>query len=138
MAKSQRPYLIRALHDWLLDNGHTPFLLVAAGEPGVMVPPQHVSKDGKIILNLSPRAVQGLQLGNEEIRFTARFSGASFTVIVPPEAVLAIYAKETGEGMMFGESTTGEGKSQADTPDAEPPPPAGDGGGKRSHLRLVK
>ncbi len=138
MAKSQRPYLIRALHDWLLDSGHTPFLLVAAGDPGVVVPPQHVSKDGKIILNLSPQAVHGLQLGNDEIRFTARFSGAQFTVIVPPQAVLAIYAKETGEGMMFGDTDSGAGeKSQGDRPDAEPPP-TGDGGSKRSHLRVVK
>ncbi|MCI0354713.1 MAG: ClpXP protease specificity-enhancing factor SspB, partial [Acidobacteria bacterium] len=78
MTKSQRPYLIRALHDWLLDNGHTPFLLVAAGEPGVTVPGQHVSKDGKIILNLSPKAVQGLELGNDAIKFSARFGGSPF------------------------------------------------------------
>ncbi len=137
MAKSQRPYLIRALHDWLIDSGHTPFLLVAAGEPGVVVPPQYVSKDGKIILNLSPQAVQGLELGNQAITFSARFGGARFTVSVPPQAVLAIYAKETGEGMMFGEGAAAGDKAAADAPD-EPPQPSGEGGGKRGHLRVVK
>jgi len=138
MTKSQRPYLIRALHEWLLDSGHTPFLLVAAGAPGVNVPPRHVSKDGKIILNLSPQAVQGLELGNDTIRFSARFGGAPFTVIVPPDAVLAIYAKETGEGMMFGEAKSPEKQPGSETPDAEPPQPSGDGGGRRPHLRVVK
>lgn len=137
MAKSQRPYLIRALHEWLIDSGHTPFLLVAAGEPGVVVPPQYVSKDGKIILNLSPMAVQSLELGNEAISFSARFGGARFTVSVPPQAVLAIYAKETGEGMMFGDTAAGADQAAGEAPDAEPPP-SGDGGGKRSHLRVVK
>lgn len=137
MTKPQRPYLIRALHEWLVDSGHTPFVLVAAGGAGVVVPPQYVSKDGKIILNLSPQAVQDLQLGNDAISFNARFSGNRFTVSVPPQAVLAIYSKETGEGMMFGEAAADPAKATADAPEAEPPP-SGDGGGKRGHLRIVK
>lgn len=141
MTRSQRPYLIRALYDWLLDCGHTPYLLVAAHEAGVAVPEGFINPDGKIILNLAPQAVHGLSLGNDEIRFSARFGGTPMTVIVPPRAVLAIYAKESGAGMLFGEP---EAADSAVSPAAarsdqqpEPPKPAGEGG-KRAHLRVVK
>lgn len=142
MTRSQRPYLIRALYDWLLDCGHTPYLLVAAREVGVSVPEGFINPDGKIILNLAPQAVHGLSLGNDEIRFSARFGGTPMTVIVPPRAVLAIYAKESGAGMLFGEpesidTTLSDATTKSDS-QPEPPKPAGERGGKRAHLRVVK
>jgi stringent starvation protein B len=97
---STRPYLIRAIYDWILDNQCTPYLLVDAGAPGVQVP-RHVVNDGQVVLNLSPLAVDRLELGLEEIRFNARFSGQSHAVIVPVRAVQAVYAKENAQGMMF-------------------------------------
>lgn len=132
---SRRPYLIRALYDWVLDNDLTPHLLVAADAPGVDVPAQFVSEDGKITINVSPSAVRDLRLDNELIHFSARFSGQPYQVNVPPGAVLALYARENGEGMLFGE---------AEAP-AEPPPetPALDpakkaANKKRAHLKIVK
>jgi len=139
---SRRPYLIRALYDWVLDNDLTPHLLVAADAEGVDVPRQFVTEDGKITVNISPGAVQGLALDNELISFAARFSGQSYGVSLPPGAVLALYARENGEGMLFGEVE-------------EPPTPPDDGGGddapdtpddsaeddskkKRAHLKVVK
>lgn len=98
---SRRPYLLRALHEWILDNSCSPFLLVDTRLPDVVVPLQHV-KDDKIVLNLSPSAIRGLEMGDEYIMFSARFSGASMEIIVPVGAVLALYASENGEGMVFG------------------------------------
>lgn len=97
---STRPYLMRAIYDWILENQCTPYLLVDATREGVRVPPQ-VIKDGQVVLNLAPRAIDRLNLGLDEVRFNARFSGISQTVIVPVGAVLAIYAQENGQGMMF-------------------------------------
>ena len=103
---SRRPYLIRALYDWVLDNDLTPHLLVAADAEGVNVPRQFVTEDGKITVNVSPGAVRGLSLGNDLVSFSARFSGRSYEVSLPPGAVLALYARENGEGMLFGEVET--------------------------------
>ncbi|MDT0633861.1 ClpXP protease specificity-enhancing factor [Spectribacter hydrogenoxidans] len=133
---SRRPYLIRAIYDWVLDNGLTPHLLVAADAPGVEVPGEFVTEDSRITINVSPTAVRNLEVGNDWIHFSARFSGRPFQVNVPPGAVLALYARENGEGMLFGEAE--------DPP--EPPPPEnggdddGDTGGKPrgSHLKVVK
>ena len=99
---SNRPYLIRALNEWILDNQLTPFLLVDASVKGVEVPEQHI-KDGKIILNILPSAVQEIAFENEWIYFSARFGGQPFMINIPISAVLAIYAKENGRGMMFAE-----------------------------------
>jgi len=99
---SNLPYLIRALNDWIIDNGMTPHILVNAEFPGSELPQQFV-QDGKIALNISPAAVQGLLLGGEEIMFSARFGGKSFNVRIPVKAVLAIYARENGKGMVFPE-----------------------------------
>ena len=99
---SNKPYFIRALYDWIVDNDLTPYLLVDAEYPDVEVPQEHVS-GGRIVLNVSPMACRGLHLENDRIVFTARFSGQVTQIFVNPMAVLAIYAKENGRGMEFGE-----------------------------------
>lgn len=99
---SHRPYLLRALYEWIADNGMTPHLLVDATRPHVQVP-THAVKDGRIVLNVAERAVAGLQMSNDVIRFSARFGGVSHAVSVPVSAVLAIYARETGQGMALPE-----------------------------------
>ncbi|SIN83353.1 stringent starvation protein B [Sulfurivirga caldicuralii] len=97
---SNRPYLIRALYEWIVDNGWTPYVQVDAEWPGVQVPQQFVH-DGVIVLNIGPLATRDLTLGNDEIRFRARFQGEEQVVHFPPQAVLAIFAKENGQGMPF-------------------------------------
>lgn len=96
----RRPFMLRAFYDWLLDNELTPHLVVDATLPGVRVPMEFV-QDGQIILNLAPRAVGNLELGNEDVTFSARFSGRPHLVVVPMYAVQAIYARENGAGTMF-------------------------------------
>ena len=125
---SSRPYLIRAIYDWITDNGLTPHLLVNAEHPGTVVPPQHV-EDGQIVLNVGLSAVRDLDLGNDEIRFSARFSGTPMDVSVPADAVLGIYARENGRGMLFPEECQEKGGTD-DEP--EPPPP------QRPTLKVVK
>jgi stringent starvation protein B len=130
---SNRPYLLRALNEWINDNGMTPYLLVDAGREGVQVPPSTI-KDGRVVLNIAPRAVAQLVIDNREVRFMARFGGVSQSVIVPVGAVLAIYAQETGQGMMLPE----DGAQLPDeSPDPSPSPEGGDTP-RRSHLRVVK
>ena len=124
-----RPYLLRALYDWISDNSMTPHILVDADHPGVEVPEQAVQK-GKVILNIDQAAVHQLELGNELVSFNARFSGQRYLVQVPVDAVLAIYSKENGQGMMF---------AQDDDPDpSDSPDDGGDEPMKRPHLRVVK
>ena len=110
---SSRPYLIRAIHEWILDNDLTPHIVVNAESEGVHVPPEYV-KDGQISLNISAAAVHGLSMDNEWIVFDARFGGKSFQVSVPTGAVLAIFARENGAGMSFGE------EEHLDDPPPEP------------------
>ena len=132
---SQRPYLLRALYDWVLDNNDIPYLLVNANAEGVVVPTEYV-QEGQIVLNIGPTAVRNLELGNEWIMFDSRFAGRSFEVAVPVEAVRAIYGKEAGQGMAFPEEDspgqpTGsleqktnagqEGKDPDDDPDGSKP-----------------
>jgi len=126
---SNRPYLLRALFEWISDNRMTPHVLVDAGINGVDVPEQAVQK-GKVILNIDNAAVQELDMGNEWLTFNARFSGKRYTVSVPVEAVLAIYAKENGQGMMF---TPDDETSPPSDPDADPEKPE-----RRSHLTVVR
>lgn len=102
--KSSKPYLIRGLYEWLLDHEVTPYLLVDANFDGVMIPRKSAT-DGKVVLNLAPSAVQKLEFDNAFISFSARFAGVAQNVYCPIESVLAIYAKENGEGMMFNEET---------------------------------
>lgn len=122
---STRPYLIRALYEWIEDNGMTPHILVDADQPGVTVPKQHV-REGQIILNINPAAVRDLRLGNDWIEFNARFGGVARNVQIPISAVLAIYARENGQGMAFGEEKIGDdepptGAPQPDQPPTKPP-----------------
>ena len=96
---STKPYLIRAIHQWCTDSGYTPYIAVLVDE-GVRVPHEFV-KNGEIVLNISPLATSRLQLGNETIEFQARFGGVAREVCVPIERVLAVYARENGQGMAF-------------------------------------
>jgi stringent starvation protein B len=113
---SHRPYLLRALYEWIADNGMTPHLLVDATRPAVQVP-LHAVKEGKIVLNVAERAVSRLEMSNDVIRFSARFGGVSHAVSVPVEAVLAIYARETGQGMALPDDSpfTGGDQDAGDT-----------------------
>lgn len=108
---SHRPYLLRALYEWIADNGLTPHLLVDATRPGVQVPP-HAVQDGRVVLNIADRAVAGLEMDNEQIRFSARFGGVSQAVRVPVGAVLAIYARENGQGMALPDDPVAEDGGQ--------------------------
>ncbi|MGB5721626.1 MAG: ClpXP protease specificity-enhancing factor [Woeseiaceae bacterium] len=98
--RSKRPYLVRAMHEWMAANHHTPHIVVDAGFDGVSVPSEHV-KDGKIILNISDSAAHNLKLNNDAISFRARFGGVPFDVWAPMQSILGIYARETGQGMIF-------------------------------------
>jgi len=130
---SNRPYMVRALFEWILDNRMTPYLLVDAAHPDALVPADFI-QDGKIVLNISPTAVRALVLGNERITFDARFGGAPMDVVVPSGAVLGIYARENGRGMLFpdDEPQVGEGPGTDDEP--SPPKPPRD----RPTLKVVK
>ncbi len=128
-----RPYLLRAMHEWIGDNGMTPYVVVDAAYPGVRVPPQAI-RESRVVLNIALRAVANLDLGNDRIRCMARFGGISQPVELPIAAVQAIYAHENGQGMMFpqedsatvehaiesAESLKGTGAAQSGSSD-EPP-----------------
>lgn len=137
MMKSSRPYLVRALYEWIVDNNCTPHILVNAEYPGVRVPPGF-AQDGQIVLNVSPSAVRYLQMENEAVSFEGRFGGVAHSLYVPIAALLAIYARENGQGMVF-EQELGEdedaiqdgGPQGGDEP--EPPRPGG-----RPSLKVVK
>ncbi|MEC9483543.1 MAG: ClpXP protease specificity-enhancing factor [Halomonas sp.] len=113
---SSRPYLARALYEWLLDNDHTPYIVVDAERKGVQVPGQFV-QNGQIVLNVSPSAVRDLLMTNESISFNARFGGQPMQVIVPSEALIALYARENGVGMVFGHEPVMPGYQEAAEPE---------------------
>jgi stringent starvation protein B len=143
---SHRPYLLRALYEWIADNGMTPHLLVDATRPAVQVP-THAVKDGKIVLNIAERAVSHLEMDNDTIRFSARFGGVSHRCR-SRSAVLAIYARETGQGMALPDEALASGGDAEDdaVESAQDHSPHGDDDGSRyptpprrgSHLRIVK
>jgi len=142
MAKpvTTKPYLIRAIHTWCLEQGYTPYINVVVGA-GTRVPREFV-KGGEIVLNLSPEATHQLLLGNEMITFSARFSGVAQSLVVPIAAVAAVYARENGQGMAFdvvpGECDDGAEPDQrrSDRGDEEPPPASPPSG--RGHLTRIK
>ena len=149
----QRPYLYRAMHEWMTDCGHTPQIVVDATADGAAVPQEFV-ENGRIVLNVSYSATRNLELSNEGVGFQARFGGKPHAVFVPAAAVLAIYARETGEGMVFSDQRSpddspvngeaakaifeaiGPAPEQTSTAadDDDKPPPSGG----RSHLRVIK
>lgn len=124
---SSRPYLVRAMYEWIVDNNCTPYVLVDAHAEGVQVPQQYV-ENGQIVLNIAPGAVASMELGNELMRFNARFGGVPTDVFVPISAIRGLYARENGRGMVFDE-------------DDPPVPPVDPGKGetdKKPSLRVVK
>ena len=140
---SSRPYLIRALYEWIVDNDCTPHMLVNAEYPSVQVP-QGFASDGQIVLNVSPSAVRNLHMDNEAVSFDGRFGGVSHTLFVPAGAILGIYARENGQGMVFdlespfedddAELEEGSGpEDDSPPPGGQPPRPTG-----RPSLKVVK
>ncbi|WP_139117220.1 ClpXP protease specificity-enhancing factor [Endozoicomonas atrinae] len=136
---SSRSYIARALYEWILDNDCTPYILVDAHRRGVEVPQEYV-KDGQIVLNISPTAVRALNIGNDYIMFDGRFGGRALTITVPVPALMAIYAQENGQGMVFEAEPLDEQEeveeTQAEVSDEEPPQPPKKPG--RPHLKVVK
>ncbi len=138
---SSRPYLIRAIYEWLVDNHLTPYLMVDANYPDVEVPSQHV-EDGKIVLNIEPQAVGNLLMKNEAVEFDARFSGVARHLYLPVMSIKAIYAFENGRGMIFSEDDEddiaggGDDDLSVDEPqDPSSPKPSKKG---RPNLKIVK
>ena len=120
------------MHEWMADNGHTPHIVIDAGIDGVSVPEEHV-KDGKIILNVSHSAAHNLKMSNTAVSFRARFSGVPFDVWVPVSSVLGIYAKETGQGMIFSHDAESSTEQAVHTNTLDEAPRQ-----QRPHLRVVK
>ncbi|MBA1230063.1 ClpXP protease specificity-enhancing factor [Pseudomonas viridiflava] len=136
---SSRPYLVRALYEWIVDNDCTPHVLVNAEYPSVQVP-QGFANDGQIVLNVSPSAVRHLHMDNEAVSFEGRFGGVPHTLYVPVAAILGIYARENGQGMVFDLEPSLEEDEEIELddgddtpPDSEPPRPTG-----RPSLKVVK
>ena len=136
---STKPYLLRAIHEWACDSNLTPQILVSDEVDGVVVPQNHV-KDGHIVFNIHPNAVKDLLLGNEHILFSARFSGQAMQIEVPIDAVLAIYARENGQGIFFQEDQqTPPPDDQAESEESQQTAPQpGEQPSSNSHLKLVK
>jgi len=144
--KARRPYLLRAIHEWISDSNCTPHLVVDAGIAGVEVPRQYV-KDGKIVLNVSWNATANLRLGNDEVSFSGRFGGASMSVRAPLHAVLAVYARETGQGMIFADDDVdvpgpgpvpAAGATDSNGPGDDDPKPTAPADSRRARLKIVK
>jgi stringent starvation protein B len=133
---SSRPYLLRALNEWILDNDCTPYIVVDASAENVHVPQEYVN-DGQIILNITPASIRNLVMDNESVSFDARFGGQPHHLYVPISAITAIYARENGQGMVFGQEAgptepTPPGGGKAKSPDA------GKSGGNKPRLKVVK
>lgn len=141
---SSRPYLLSALYEWILDNECTPYIVVNAYADQVSVPQEYV-KDGQIILNISPSAVHGLQMGQDAVEFSGRFAGIPTPVYVPVQAVMGIYARENGQGMVFEtEMPTpppdggNDDKAPVEKPTKKEADKSSAAGAKRPSLRVVK
>jgi stringent starvation protein B len=143
---SSRPYLVRAIYEWLNDNNLTPHVLIDATQSGVVVPTAHI-QEGRIVLNIMPSAVRDLFIHNDALSFSARFGGVPMQIYAPMQAVLAIYARENGEGMFFNEneklsSDDGSGDDEPPQPPKPPQSPTSikpsSPAGKRPALRVVK
>lgn len=130
---STRPYLIRAIHQWAVDNNLTPHILVDAAAAGVKVPAGY-AQEGRVTLNIHPQAVKNLELGNEWLLLSARFGGQSVAVEIPTAAVLAVYVRETGRGIFF----QGEDEMTSASDDKPPPPPGKPAPQNGRRLKVVK
>lgn len=136
-SSSTRPYLVRALHEWCTDNGFTPYVAVMVDD-SVQVPREYVS-NGEIVLNISFDATSGMQLSNDFIQFKARFGGVAREIVVPMGRVIAIYAKENGQGMAFPAPVPSDNESaESDKSKPDDSPPTAPGGGSRPQLKRVK
>lgn len=133
---SSRPYLARALYEWIVDNGCTPYVVVNANRDDVQVPRAHV-KDGQIVLNIAPTAVVGLKIDNDALEFNARFGGVAMQIYAPMSAVLGIYARENGQGMIF-EAEDSPSNPTPTTPDQNRSTIAGNKKPGRPGLKIVK
>ncbi|MCH8098886.1 MAG: ClpXP protease specificity-enhancing factor [Proteobacteria bacterium] len=129
---SKRPYLVRAMHEWMDDSGHTPYIVIDPTVDGVSVPTEHV-KEGKIILNISETAAHNLKLSNNSVSFRTRFEGVPYDVWAPMSAVLGIYARETGQGMIF--SHDADNVEVAESPELQE---GIEDSRSRPHLTIVK
>ncbi len=116
-----RPYLVRAIYEWINDNSFTPYLLINAEEKGVFVPQQYI-KDGQIVLNIAPHAVHQLLMDNDAVGFSARFGGVPQQVYVPMRAIMGLYARENGQGLFFDANEyANEAVEDTNTPTEETP-----------------
>ncbi len=140
---SNRPYLIRAFYEWIIDNDCTPYVVVDAYYPEVSVPQDYVT-DGQIVLNIAPRAITELEMNNRAISFNTRFGGVPTSIYLPVNALMGIYARENGQGMVFQEEPRPTGpqhppvgvvESKTD-PEKPVPPPSGDK--KKPSLKIIK
>lgn len=137
-----QPYLFRAFFDWIVDNGWTPLIVVDASDPALDVPREHV-REGRIVLNIAPRAVREFEIGNDITAFSTRFQGVPRKIVIPTSAVVAIYAEETGQAFPFppeaeipsevAEESKAPKAAPTEPPETPPEPPKGKGG-----LRIVK
>ena len=123
----KRPYLIRALHEWITDNGHTPHIIVDARDEDLQGPKQHIA-DGKIVLNVSYSATRNLVFNNNIVRFDALFEGVNHKIEVPALSVIGIYARETGQGMIFVDKTDSSNTKSSDSIERQ----------ERPSLKIVK
>ena len=133
---SSRPYLVRALYEWIVDNQCTPYLLVNTLHDEVLVPQDYVNPDGQIVLNISPSAVNDFVMNDDSLCFSARFGGMPTDIFVPCAAIMGIYAKENQQGMIF------EAESEPQNPPPQGPksplPPSKSGSKSRPSLKVVK
>ncbi|HJN38487.1 MAG TPA: ClpXP protease specificity-enhancing factor [Gammaproteobacteria bacterium] len=141
---TSKPYLVRAIHQWIVDNELTPYLLVHVDHPGVEVPMEFV-EDDKIILNVAPKATRNLDIDNHWCCFSARFSDSFKVVRLPMVAIQAVYCKENSQGMFFDEDEADDtlhgldlSYSGSDSEEDDEPPPSGGGSSSKSHLTVVK
>ncbi len=134
---SQRPYLLRAMHEWMTDSGATPHVVIDVGVDGVDVPAEYV-KDGKLVLNVSYAAVRNLDIGNEFLRLEARFAGRARQLNLPVDAVLGIYARETGRGMIFSPAEELQDQPVAGTDPTDVPATPKPAAERRPELKIVK
>ncbi len=147
---STKPYLIRAIYEWCIDQGFSPHLVAQVDEQ-VSIPPGY-ARNGQIVLDVSPEATNHLLIGNEDITFQARFGGVAHSLLVPVSHVVAVYAGENGHGMAFEAEPGLSGNdgiaeddevqdgipAESDGDDGDDSPPPASPGGRRSHLKVIK